>query len=90
MKDFKLVVTLEKCQHEDFLNHMGKTYILGGDFNAKHQYWGSRLTNGKGIDLLRGINKVDATCLSEGSPTYWPSDPEKYPDCIDFFVVKAI
>jgi hypothetical protein len=28
--------------------------------------------------------------ISSGTPTYWPTDPAKIPDLLDFFVTKGI
>ena len=28
--------------------------------------------------------------LSTGKPTYWPTDPNKIPDLIDFFIIKDV
>lgn len=63
---------------------------MGGDFNAKNTYWGSRLTTTKGKELLNAIKEYGCETLSTGKPTYWPTDPEKIPDLIDFFITKNI
>ena len=63
---------------------------MGGDFNAKHQSWGSWLVTPRGAALYKAIKKASAYSLSDGSPTYWPTDPEKIPDCIDFYILKGI
>lgn len=72
-----------------FKNH-GQKFIIGGDFNAKHSLWGSRLINTKGKILYNAINNLHLTAVSTGHPTYWPSDPRKIPDLIDFFICKGI
>jgi exonuclease III len=78
---------------EDYCNlfqTLGNNFIIGGDYNAKHTYWGSRLTNSKGRELYQaGLNKR-CEFLSSGSPTYWPTDPMKVPDLIDCFVINGI
>lgn len=68
----------------------GNRFIAGGDFNCKHTHWGSRLCNPKGRELLKSIYTNNLTCLSGGGPTYWPSDPNKTPDLLDFFIYKGI
>lgn len=73
-----------------FLQKLGDRFIVGGDFNAKNTFWGSRLTTTKGRELLTAINENYCDVFSSGSPTYWPSDPRKKPDLIDFFVAKNI
>lgn len=77
-------------QYTHFFNHLGDKWIIGGDFNAKHPYWGSRTTTTKGRELWQAITTANATGLSNGKPTYWPSDPNKIPDCIDFFITRAV
>lgn len=46
---------------EEYINlfkTLGPNFILGGDFNAKHTFWGSRLTNTKG----RKVYKAGRLC----------------------------
>ena len=69
---------------------MGNKFIVGGDFNAKNTHWGSRLTTIKGRELLRAIQETRCEAMSTGKPTYWPTDPGKIPDLIDFFIIKNI
>lgn len=78
---------------EDYCNlfqKLGNYFIIGGDYNAKHTYWGARLTNSKGRELYQAGLSKRCNFLSAGAPTYWPTDPMKVPDLIDFFVVKGI
>jgi hypothetical protein len=65
-------------------------FIIGGDFNAKHTHWGSRLITPKGRELLKAINVYKCEAISTGKPTYWPTDPGKIPDLIDFYITKNI
>lgn len=73
-----------------FFKTLGKRFIAGGDYNAKHTYWGSRLTLTKGRELLKTIETLNLGIVSSGHPTYWPSDNRKVPDLIDFCVTKGI
>jgi len=80
-------------KEEDYmliLKHMGDRFILGGDFNAKHSLWGSRLDNTKGRELKKAIDKIGCNVHSSGKPTYWPTDRNKIPDVLDFFITKKI
>lgn len=52
--------------------------------------WGSRLTNTKGRELYKSIDKNNIQIKSGGSPTYWPTDPTKIPDLLDFFLSKGL
>lgn len=40
--------------------------------------------------LLKAINTINVGTISTRKPTYWPTDPNKIPDLLDFFVVKNI
>ena len=51
---------------------------------------GSRLTTTKGRELLRAIQETRCEAMSTGKPTYWPTDPGKILDLIDFFIIKDI
>lgn len=73
-----------------FFNHLGGKWIIGGDFNAKHLYWGSRTTTTKGRELWKSSVTANANFLSNGKPTYWPSDSNKIPDCIDFYITRGV
>ncbi len=80
----------QESDFNELFQHLGPRWILGGDFNAKHPNWGSRLISPRG----RVLNKVSmrhlAYPVSSGSPTYWPSDLSKLPDVIDFFLIKGL
>ena len=51
---------------------------------------GLRLTTVKGKELYHAARNNKSQFLSFGLPTFWPSDPMKVPDLIDFFVIKGI
>ncbi|KAL4120060.1 hypothetical protein QTP88_012803 [Uroleucon formosanum] len=69
------------------LQSLSNSYILGVDFNAKHQTW-SRSTNTRGRALHNLITQKHLKVLSIPSPTYWPSHVNRHPDTIDFFITK--
>ena len=81
---------LKKIDYINMLNAMGPQFILGGDFNAKNTFWGSRLTSPKGKELLSAGQQLKCEFYAGGGPTYWPSDSSKIPDLIDFFIAKGI
>lgn len=76
--------------YENFFTNLGTRFIVGGDFNAKHPWWGSRVGNPKGKELYKCVIKKNYKTISTGKPTYWPSDPNKIPDLLDFFVCSGI
>lgn len=48
---------LKKPDYTTLLNYLGERFILGGDYNAKHLNWGSRITTTKGRELKRAVGK---------------------------------
>ena len=77
---------------QKFFENLGNRFIAGGDYNAKHPWWGSRLStpNPKGRNLYEVIRNKNYNVASTGEPTYWPSDVNKTPDLIDFAVTYGI
>lgn len=73
----------------DFFQSLGNRFVVGGDWNAKCTYWGSRLTTTRGRQLKLCVDDCKLTTVSTGEPTYWPSDPNKIPDLLDFFILKG-
>jgi hypothetical protein len=78
------------ADYDTFLSHLGPRFIAGGDWNAKHTDWGSSLTTPKDRNLMQSITSHNCSYLSAGTPTYWPSDPNKTPDLLDFLELKNI
>jgi len=73
-----------------FFHTLGKTFLAGGDFDSKNTLRGSRLTTTKGRELQKVLHANNYTPLSTGSPTYWPTDLNKIPDLLEFFVTSEI
>ena len=44
----------------------------------------------KGRELVSLIHTNNYSFLSTGTPTYWPTDPNKLPDLLDFFITSKI
>lgn len=74
----------------EYFQTLGHRYIAGGDWNAKNTYWGSRCTVTRGRVLKQCVDKIKLQTWSSGKPTYWPSDPNRMPDLLDFFVAKGL
>lgn len=81
---------IKQIQFTNFFKSLGNKFLAGGDFNAKHTYWGSRLTTTKGRELLNSMSENALNHASTGHPTYWPTDRQKLPDLIDFYITKNI
>ena len=84
--------SMTKEKFEEFFNTLGDRFLACGDYNAKHTYWGSRLMNPRGRQLYKVLvdRKNGIDFVSPGHPTYWPADPRKIPDLIDFAISKNI
>lgn len=70
--------------------HLGHNFILGGDLNAKHPTWGSRISTQRGRVLHQAIAEYNCRAIPPDGPTHWPIDHNKRPDVIDFFICKGI
>lgn len=81
---------LKREDYAKLFKTIGHHFIIGGDFNAKNTYWGSRLTTAKGKALYESGMEISCDFYSTGNPTYWPSDIRKTPDLIDFFIAKGL
>jgi len=68
---------------------LGQCFIAGGDYNAKHSHWGSRLITPKGRELFKAMQMQNLEHFLTGQPTYWPTDKRKVPD-LDFAVIRRI
>jgi hypothetical protein len=44
----------------------------------------------KGKELAKLVQHNSYPYISSRTPTYWPTDPAKVPDLLDFFVTKGI
>lgn len=73
-----------------FFKTLGGRFLVGGDYNAKHSIWGARITTTKGRELLKSIQSNNLIFLTTRQPTYWPSDPNKIPDLLDFCIAKGL
>ncbi len=77
-------------EYTELFRHLGQRWLAGGDWNAKHMLWGSRLISPKGCNLHNSMVANDVRHTSSRQPTYWPADTSKIPDCIDFFLTKNV
>ena len=82
--------SISSNEYELLIKMHKSKFIMGGDFNAKHTYWGSRLTTTKRRELYDAAKKTGCEFVSTGKPTYWPTDVNKIPDLVDFFVINKL
>jgi hypothetical protein len=82
--------TVKQEQLKNVYNTLGHWFIPGGDYNAKHTDWGSRLITSRKREILKTMKRNNLKHLSMGEPAYWPSDRNKLPKLLDFCVTKGI
>lgn len=57
---------VKQTHFEEYFNSLGSRFIAGGDYNAKHTFWGSRLILPRGRELLKCIQARNMDVLSTG------------------------
>jgi endonuclease/exonuclease/phosphatase family metal-dependent hydrolase len=82
--------TVKQEQLEDYYNTLERRFIAGGDYNAKHTDWGSRLITPRGHEVFNTMERNNLKHVSTGESTYWPSDRNKLPNLADFCVTMGI
>ena len=82
--------SIAKENFDSLFDALGNRFIAGGDYNAKHTQCGSRLVTARGKKLLKSITTNNLNYLTTYKPTYWPTDTNKIPDLLDFFITKNI
>ncbi|KRG07882.1 uncharacterized protein Dmoj_GI25548, partial [Drosophila mojavensis] len=78
---------------QDFNNlllALGDTFIVGGDWNAKSQWWGNARSCIRGRTLVNSILQVNCNILATGSPTHYPFNARQTLSAIDFALFKGI
>lgn len=74
----------------EYFKTLGNRFISSGDKNAKNTFWDSRMCFTRGRQLKNCIDSHKYLPLSTGKPTYWPTEPKKVPDLLDFFMTKGL
>lgn len=69
--------TVSEEQFNEYFLGLGSRFIAGGNWNAKHQHWGSRLTILRGRQLINAIWNNGLHFHSTDKPTYWSTDTNK-------------
>ena len=62
--------SISKKQYIKFYKSLGNRFLAGGDYNAKHPHWGSRVETHKGKQLLLAMQEMKLGHKSTGQPTY--------------------
>ncbi|TDG39031.1 hypothetical protein AWZ03_014546 [Drosophila navojoa] len=74
----------------NLLTSLGDAFIVGGDWNAKSQWWGNARSCLRGRTLVNSILQVNCNILATGSPTHYPFNSRQTPSAIDFALFKGI
>ncbi|KAL1139238.1 hypothetical protein AAG570_006224 [Ranatra chinensis] len=74
---------LNQLDFQTFFRYLGPRFLCGGDYNAKHQYFGCRTTNPRGNHLLSCLPSIRHTIDTPSKPTYWPTSRSKLPGLFD-------
>ena len=77
-------------QFTNFFQSLGNKFIAGGDFNAKHVLWGSKINSSRGKILEQTIQTLSLDTLRTNETTYWPAAHDKSPDLLDFGIIKGL
>jgi len=72
----------------EYFDTFKNNFIIGGDFNAKHQSWGCCTNNPRGIVLYNFATSKHFKFLAPPGPTHWPISTKKKTDILDIFVSK--
>ena len=70
--------TFKAKQFRLFYTSLAHRFLAGGDYNVKHNHWGSRLITSRGRELLKAMQEEKLMYVSTGEPTYWPRDKRKF------------
>lgn len=81
---------LKTSDYKALFQQTGERFIIVGDYNTKHVDWGSRLTITKGRELHNVIRELGCDYHFMEKPTYWPTDVNKIPDLLDFFITRKL
>jgi len=65
-------------------------FLLAGDWNAKHRWWGNTRACNRGNALISCIRSHNYNVLATGSPTHFPRNQNNRPSAIDFAIYSGI
>jgi exonuclease III len=93
----KLIVSAIYClprysiyanEFKTLFDKMNRPFFIGGDFNAKHIHWGSRLITPKVVSYTSLLQTLDVRSSLLANQRIGPQIKKKLPDLIYFSVVK--
>ncbi|KAH8290008.1 hypothetical protein KR054_002930, partial [Drosophila jambulina] len=79
-----------KADFGQALSNLGDKFIAGGDFNAKHPWWGNVSTCPRGRRLQEAIASSSCQIIATGEPTFFSYTTANRPTALDFYLVNGI
>jgi len=68
---------------------LGNKFIAGGDYNAKHAWWGNSRACSRGNRLQEVVANGQYQILATGEPTFYSSNSRVAPSALDFYVING-
>ena len=62
--------SIAKEKFDSLFDTLGNRFIAGGDYNAKHTQWGSRIVTERGKNLLKSITSNNLNYITTYETTY--------------------
>ncbi|KAM8711564.1 hypothetical protein ACLKA7_012132 [Drosophila subpalustris] len=82
--------TIDDAQLLDIFLGLGPRFIIGGDFNARHGFWGCQKSCKRGRAIANLSQSQNWNILATGAPTYFPYGRRGSPSNLDFAIYKGI
>jgi hypothetical protein len=70
---------IKQEQLEEFYNTLGHQFITGGDYNAKHTDWRSRLISPRGREVLKTMKKKKLKTPHHANRNVFPGSQQQRP-----------
>lgn len=80
---------LIKANIESLFVTLGDKFIAGGDYNAKHRWWGNSRACARGKLIQDVVANGHYQILATGEPTFFSSNTQVAPSALDFFITKG-
>lgn len=76
---------ITNSKFSEYFDTFKNNFIIGGDFNAKHQSWGCRTNNPRGLVIYNFSTSKHFKVLAPPGLVYWPTSTK---NILDIFVSK--
>ena len=72
----------------DLYEELPRPFLILGDFNGRHQFWGDEVTNPRGNIIMASMENSDMTILNTEKPTHFHIQTGTL-SCIDLSIASA-